>query len=89
MQRNLYIGGAFLALSYCARRPSSTRQVEHRRPVLKWIRCGPSRCPTTGCWASTVDYTGNVWIGGKAPSGAGSDYYHDNMILKFTQTENS
>jgi len=37
----------------------------------------------------TVDYKGNVWIGGngrgKAPSGAAGDYYHDNMILKFTQ----
>src|SRR5579864_4775496 len=37
----------------------------------------------------TVDYKGNVWIGGngrgKAPAGAPSDYYHDNMTLKFTQ----
>jgi len=37
----------------------------------------------------TVDYKGNVWIGGngrgKSPSGVAGDYYHDNMILKFTQ----
>ena len=37
----------------------------------------------------TVDFKGNVWIGGngrgKAPAGASSNYYHDNMILKFTQ----
>ena len=41
----------------------------------------------------TVDYKGNVWIGGNGrgtpPGGRGSpgaaDYYHDNMILKFTQ----
>jgi len=39
----------------------------------------------------TVDYKGNVWIGGNgrpAPGAqltAGSTYYNDNMILKFTQ----
>jgi DNA-binding beta-propeller fold protein YncE len=45
----------------------------------------------------TVDYKGNVWIGGNgrgtppgaqpgaAGRGAPSTYYHDNMVLKFTQ----
>ena len=38
----------------------------------------------------TVDYKGNVWIGGNgrgtpAAAGAPGSPYHDNMILKFTQ----
>jgi DNA-binding beta-propeller fold protein YncE len=33
----------------------------------------------------TVDYKGNVWIGGNGRGGGGTAPYHDNMILKFTQ----
>jgi len=33
----------------------------------------------------TVDYKGNVWIGGNGRGAGGTAPYHDNMILKFTQ----
>jgi hypothetical protein len=107
MKRNLYIGGAFLALLLALGTSSillQKRAVVHaacgnQAPRFEVDPIWPKPLPnqwllgqTIGASVdSTVDYKGYVWIGGNGcgtpPGGGGtaSDYYHDNMILKFTQ----
>ena len=53
--------------------------------INSWGGPGPSYDWPDSNHGITVDYKGNVWIGGNS-RGPDPKAYHDNMVLKFTQS---
>src|SRR3954447_17311002 len=81
--------------TYAAANPPASECCAPAPPVLEFDQAGN----LIGHWGGpgpgydwpetnhgiTVDYKGNVWIGGNGRGAGGTAPYHDNMILKFTQ----
>src|SRR5262249_4918565 len=85
--------------TYAAQTPKAAECCAPAPPVLEFDQAGD----LVGRWGGpgegydwpetnhgiTVDFKGNVWIGGNgrnAPGAAAGGPYHDNQILKFTQS---
>jgi DNA-binding beta-propeller fold protein YncE len=81
--------------TYATTNPPSSECCSPAPPVLEfdeagnlighWGGPGPGYDWPESNHGITVDYKGNVWIGGNGRGAGGTAPYHDNMILKFTQ----